>query len=376
MASAKKSTGAILIVAKAEETPDLAYATGFSAPDPVVYLQMPTARYLVVPRLELGRAKRSCPGATVWIPEDLKLKGARARQSSWWALAALRRAGQRRVLVAAEFPHGTARFLERRGIRVSIARGPLFPKRATKTARELALIRQSQQAAVIAMRAAIALIARADIGPGRELRVRGQPLTSEQVQRRIAESLLEQRCFASEIIVAGGEQGTDPHEKGHGVLRSGEPIVLDIFPRHLDHGYWGDLTRTVIRGEPSRAQRRQYQAVKAAQAAALDRIKPGVRCASVHASAEAEFRRRGYATKMDNGRATGFIHGTGHGVGLAIHEAPAISRADGRLRAGHVITVEPGLYYPATGGVRIEDTVVVTRTGWRYLVPCEKRFEV
>jgi Xaa-Pro aminopeptidase len=376
MARAKKSTGAILVVAKGEETPDLVYATGFSAPDPVVFLQTPDARYLVVPRLELGRAKRTCRDATVLIPEDLKLTGPHVREPTRWALAVLRRAGVRRIVVAAEFPHGTARFLERCGIRVFVARGPLFPKRATKTARELAQIRQSQQAAVIAMRAAIALIARADVGPGRELRIRGEPLTSEQVKRRIAESLLDQRCFAGEIIVAGGEQGADPHEQGHGVLRAGEPIVLDIFPRHLDHGYWGDLSRTVVRGEPSRAQRRQYLAVKAAQAAALDRIKPGVRCASVHAAAEAEFRRRGYETKMANGRAVGFIHGTGHGVGLAIHEPPAISRAEGRLRVGHVITVEPGLYYPALGGVRIEDTVVVTRTGWRYLVPCEKRFEV
>jgi Xaa-Pro aminopeptidase len=237
-------------------------------------------------------------------------------------------------------------------------------------------MRESQQAAVIAMRAAVDAIARAEIGPRRELRSGGRPLTSERVQRLVAEVLLAHNCAARDIIVAGGRQAADPHEQGAGPLHAGETIVLDIFPQSLRHGYWGDLTRTIVRGAATSEQRRLYAAVRAAQAAALARVRPGARCAAVHAAAVAEFDHRGYATRREDDRAVGFIHGTGHGVGLAIHEAPAVTRSEGRLRAGHVITVEPGLYYPDIGGVRIEDTVVVTRGGWRYLAPCEKRFEV
>jgi Xaa-Pro aminopeptidase len=206
--------------------------------------------------------------------------------------------------------------------------------------------------------------------------LRNELLTSERVRRAILRTLLEHDCFAREVIVAGGAQAADPHVQGEGPLRASEAIVLDIFPQHLGHGYWGDLTRTVVKGKPPAELKRMYGAVKAAQMAALRAVRAGVQGASVHGRAVAEFKRRGYETREIKGRAAGFIHGTGHGLGLAIHEAPSVSAAEGRLRAGNVITVEPGLYYPDAGGVRIEDAVVVTRTGCRLLARCEKRFEV
>jgi Xaa-Pro aminopeptidase len=119
-----------------------------------------------------------------------------------------------------------------------------------------------------------------------------------------------------------------------------------------------------------------YQAVRAAQKAALSQIRPGVKGATVHNAAQREIERRGFRRCTMEGKACGFIHGTGHGVGLCVHEAPSLSTVPGRLRSGHVVTVEPGLYFPDVGGVRIEDTVLVTKTGWRYLVPCEKRLEL
>ena len=118
-----------------------------------------------------------------------------------------------------------------------------------------------------------------------------------------------------------------------------------------------------------------YAAVKASQAAALKQIHPGVSCISVHRAAAALFEARGYKTHREKDRAVGFIHSTGHGVGLAIHEAPSLGASRSRLCVGDVVTVEPGLYYPELGGIRIEDTVVVTEHGWRYLAPCEKIFE-
>jgi Xaa-Pro aminopeptidase len=278
--------------------------------------------------------------------------------------------------VAADFPVGVARRLERAGVAVTVARDALFPERAVKSAAELRRLRESQQAAVLAMRAAQALIQSADAGRDGRLESRRTVLTAEAVRETIARTLLAHDCFCRDTIVAGGDDGADPHEQGSGPLREGEPIVIDIFPQHNRHGYWGDLTRTVLRGKASPALRKLYQAVRAAQNAALSHVKPGVKCATVHNAAVEEFARRGYTTRIVDGRPEGFIHSTGHGVGLSVHEAPSVGPTDTRLRSGHVVTIEPGLYYPGLGGVRIEDTVAVTPTGWRYLVPCEKRFEL
>jgi Xaa-Pro aminopeptidase len=196
------------------------------------------------------------------------------------------------------------------------------------------------------------------------------------VQKTITRVLMDHHCLSRDTIVAGGTQAADPHEKGHGPLRAHEAIVIDIFPKHQDHGYWGDLTRTVVRGRATAGLRRMYHAVRMAQSAALNAVKPGVRCATVHRRAAAELEMRGFKTTTVDGRRVGFIHGTGHGVGLEIHERPSLGLGKDRLKSGHVITIEPGLYYPEHGGIRIEDTIVVTHKGWRYLVPCERRFEV
>jgi Xaa-Pro aminopeptidase len=293
-----------------------------------------------------------------------------------WAARLVRMLGVRKVRVTGTFPHGIAVRLVGAGVRVRLMRGPAVEDRSIKTAAELAKIRDAQQAAVIAMRVAVRTIAAAAIGRDGALRSGGSVLTSERVRRLIAQVLLEHDCWCRDTIVACGAQSVDPHEVGSGPLRAREPIVIDIFPQHMEHGYWGDLTRTVLRGEAPAGVRQAYLAVRAGQNAALARIRPGVACRSVHREAVAAMQGRGFRTGKEHGRPVGFIHGTGHGVGLEVHEAPALGLGEGRLRRGHVVTVEPGLYYPGIGGIRIEDTVVVTRSGWSYLVPCEKRLEV
>ena len=379
----KQSTGAKLLIGTADTCPDLEYLSGFHVMDPVVLLAVGRNGYLIVPQLEFGRAKEvveepdSPPGRwEVLTPEDLNLDHPRRRRISEWAVALLRREGIKQVKVASTFPCGVAKRLRRARIRVDIADGPLCPQRAVKRVDEVQKIRDAQQAAVIAMRDAIAVISKAEVDRGGYLRADGSRLTCDRMRRIITGILLEHNCFCREIIVVSGRRSANPHEKGSGAIRAGDPIVIDIFPQHLDHGYWGDLTRTVVKGRAAPEARRMYRAVKAAQKAALDRIRPGVKCRTVHRAAVEEFTQRRYRTTVGDNGASGFIHGTGHGVGLAIHEAPSVAASDTRLRSGNVITVEPGLYYPEIGGIRIEDTIVVTTTGWRYLVPCEKRFEL
>lgn len=374
--SVKQSTVPILLLGSTERYPDIQYVTGYTAADSVVLVQLRDGGRLVVPQHEVGRARRQTKGTQIISPEDLGVSGKGRRSPVAWAVALLRREGVRRVRVPADFPLNAARRLTRAGVSVFAAKGELFPARLVKRPDEIRCIREAQQAAVIAMRSAVTLIAGSEIGPTGDLTCDGVALTSEAVKQRIHAQLLERRCFCRDVIVACGEQAVDPHEQGSGALRAGETIVLDIFPQHLENGYWGDLTRTVARGKARPELKRLYAAVRAAQTAALNRVRPGVRCGTVHRAAADEMRRRGYVTATVDGRPTGFIHSTGHGVGLAIHEGPAVALSDTRLRAGMVITIEPGLYYPGLGGVRIEDTVVVTREGWRYLVPCEKRFEL
>jgi Xaa-Pro aminopeptidase len=352
--------------------------------DPVVFLRTGHTHILVVPELEHGRAEKEAEAGRrgrrsveVLTPRMLRLRGKKRGDLAEWACKAVARAGIRRVRVSPMIPHKVARRLERHGIQLRVADGGLFPDRAVKDAAECRRIEEAQQAAVIAMRQAISLIARAEKAANGRLCCNGHGLTSERVQTAIVENLFKHGCLGKDIIVAGGRQSADPHEQGHGVLRAGEPIVIDIFPRHMKHGYWGDLTRTVVRGKAPARLKKMYRAVKEAQAAALAQIRPGVKAATVHATADRVLTEHGYKTEVVEGRQEGFIHSLGHGVGLEIHEGPSLSSSSTtRLRSGHVVTVEPGLYYPDVGGIRIEDTVVVVKGGWRYFTPCEKRLEI
>jgi len=372
----KAATKSVLLAGTTDTFPSIEYASGFKAPDPVVYLQTCANKYLVVPQMEFGRASRTGRSVHVFTPEMLGLQGPARGQIKKWALRLLCHLEIKGVKVPVFFPHGVARYLEQHGISVSVALKDLFPERAVKSFDELRNIRESQQAAVIAMRAAVAIITDSKTDSSGCLRFRGRTITSEYIREHIAKTLFDHNCMSRDIIVAGGPQAADPHETGSGSLRAGEPIVLDIFPRNMTHGYWGDLTRTIVKGRASPFMRRVFHAVKAAQSVALAHVRAGVNCSTVHQSVVNEFSRRGLLNSISEGRGAGFIHSTGHGVGLSIHEAPSVSTAEGRLKSGNVITIEPGLYYPGVGGVRIEDTIAVTSTGWRYLVPCEKKFEV
>lgn len=376
MPGAKKLTTPILLVGTPIITPDIRYATRFSAPDPVVYLQHKKSRYLLVNRMEAGRARRETKGLTVLTPEDLSLTPDDRRRLGGWALGLMAYAKVRRVVVPAQFPLGIARHLEHNGRRVDVHPGLLFPGRRQKSKEEIAFIRCAQRAAVAGYRAAASLIAGARADRRGTLCVQGRVLTADTVRRAIHMSILEHGCHAADTIVAGGRQGADPHSQGHGPLKRGVPIVIDIFPQEQKHGYWGDLTRTVIHGEPTPELERMYQAVRRAQSAALAAIRAGAACADIHGAAQRVFDRSGYKTGMSNGRPYGFIHSTGHGVGLEIHEAPTVSGTAGTLLAGDVVTVEPGLYYEKLGGIRIEDTVVVTPSGYTRLASCPKQFRL
>ncbi len=370
-------TGLIFIAGSSLSDTNILYLSGFSAPDPFVYMNTPHGGYLVVSAMEKGRAeKQSTAGTKVFTPADLGLKGKKAGNRGEQIHALMLIAKVRRLQVPSDFPVGLFQELEKSGIKISVSRKTVCPERKIKTADEIKKLRQSQRAAVAAMDAAVALIGSAKIGVKNGLYIGREKLTSEKVRRLIHKTLIDHDCAAVETIVAGGNQATDPHERGHGTLFAGEAIILDIFPCSEKNGYWGDLTRTVCRGPAAPELKKLYNAVKAAQTAALRVVKPGICADEVHAAAKAVFEQRGFETKEVDGTHVGFIHGTGHGVGLDIHELPRVGASGEILEVGNVITIEPGLYYPGLGGVRIEDTVVVTETGFRSLASCPKKFEL
>ena len=196
----------------------------------------------------------------------------------------------------------------------------------------------------------------------------GAPLTSERLKVAIEIACLEAGAVSNSTIAAGGDQACDPHNRGSGPLRAHELIIVDIFPRVTATGYFGDMTRTFLRGRANEAQRSLVAAVRAAQLTALRTIRAGVTGQAVHNEVVEAFTARGYETKATRRGSVGFFHGTGHGLGLAVHEPPRVSAtADYPLKLGTVVTVEPGLYYPGLGACRIEDVVQVGASSPRLL---------
>ena len=165
--------------------------------------------------------------------------------------------------------------------------------------------------------------------------------------------------------MAGGLQASDPHQIGHGPLKANELIIVDIFPQIKKSGYYGDMTRTFLKGRASDIQKNLVCAVKEAQKKAISKIKANVDAHTIHAEVTSYFNRKGYKTerKMGDDAFIGFIHSTGHGLGLDVHENPRVSTAKNKIKINHVITIEPGLYYPDIGSCRIEDVFAVRRDG-------------
>lgn len=372
----KRLTTARLLVEGAGFCSDLWYASGFQPVDPVVFLDEGTRRTLVVPMLEFGRARAEASTSEVVLPEHLGIPPEERRSLGQQALHVLRHRQVTQVEVHSFFPAGIARLLEQNGVKVEIRAGSLYPERMVKTAEEIAKIAKAQRASVAAMRAAADILRASSKGRHGVLKWKGATLTSERVREAIDTTLLRHGCIARDTIVAGGAQAADPHDRGHGPLKAGEAIVIDIFPQDKRTGYWGDITRTFCKGRPSPALARMYRTVLAAQKQSLAMIRHGVVASTIHAANQAYFNEQGFPTTVKDGVVRGFFHGTGHGVGLDIHEAPSIGLAAVTLRAGHVVTVEPGLYDPDVGGVRIEDTVAVEPARARILAAFPKSFEV
>jgi Xaa-Pro aminopeptidase len=374
-----QAEAATLFIAASEYDSNLYYATRFIAPDAFIYLEVKGERLMVMSDLEMDRAKTQASVDRVVsyseIERKAKKQGIKDPTTIDIVNIVLKEFKARRLLVPANFPFIYATRLQELGYSLKPKRDPFYEQRVIKTAEEVRHIELSQRATEEAVTSAHDLLRRATIRDG-ELWCDGTVLTSERVKQLINVELMKRNCVAQHTIVAGGEQACDPHNEGSGPLPAHRGIIFDVFPRSATSRYFADMSRTVIRGTVSPELRRLYGAVKDAQEEAITKIKDGADGMKIHQGICSRFEKAGYKTGLVNGRMQGYFHGTGPGVGRDIHEAPRISRTGSLLHEGHVVTVEPGLYYPGLGAVRIEDMVLVTKDGCRNLTNFPKVFEL
>ncbi|MCP5405099.1 MAG: aminopeptidase P family protein [Pseudomonadaceae bacterium] len=353
------------------------YATGTPISDPALWYMEPNGTtHILVSELEIALMQTTATGVThihgfAEVRDSLHPKPLTLSAMVAWLHRATPEAP---LLVPADFPAATFQRLTAEGLPLEVCTDDLFfPERAIKTLAETEKLAEAERAATQCFHRAAHILREADIARDASLVWKGKPLTAETVQMEMRKIAIEQGCeeFHGGPIVACGAQGAMPHERGHGILKAHELIVIDNFPRHKN-GYWADCTRTFVKGKTTQWQQDVYAAVLTAQEAALALIRQGANGRDIHKAVETTLHRAGFPTgSMDDGTPYGFFHGTGHGVGLELHEPGPrmISRADCELKSGYVTSVEPGLYYPpgshkgGTGGCRIEDLVVVTDTG-------------
>lgn len=343
------------------EDADMRYTSGFLASDPYIYVfSRDGTQTLIVSSMEETRARYESPCSIITrisagLPELLK----KYQDPELASAHMIRNFAGPRLLVPASMQVGFAHKLTEVA-EIVIDSGTIAGIRSVKSEGEIEKIRYVQRKNEIATRAAIDAIRKSEPDDKGVLMLEGAPLTSERIRDIIHYALRPFECEDKDTIISCGEASSMPHAKGTGPLYANQPIVMDVFPRSLSTGYFADMTRTVSKGAPSDAIMRMYDSVQKAKELAESMIRPGVLGSAVYTAVVDFFKEAGYETAGSSG----FTHSLGHGVGLEIHEAPSLSPTGGELKEGHVITLEPGLYYQGIGGVRLEDMGVVTSDGF------------
>jgi Xaa-Pro aminopeptidase len=372
----EKMSSARLMVAASGHDADMLYATRFYADDPFVWWETRSQAHIALSPLEIDRARPIARRNRVQVHGIAEFLPPQAMDSSPTGVI-LGIAAKYKVasfLVPQQFPAGLLETLRRKKLKITVSDQPFFAQRSRKTREEISALETALRVAETGLRRGIDVLQASRIDRRGFLQWTGLALTSERLRAEMDAAVLHAGGAPANTIVAGGDQGCDPHERGFGPLRANEAIVLDIFPRHAGNYYYGDLTRTVVRGRASEALRRQYATVQAGKRWVMNQMRAGADGPALQKELIARFKTAGYPTEQRDGRWVGMFHGVGHGLGLDLHEAPRF--AAGKLFAGLSITVEPGLYYPGVGGVRIEDVVIVGKTGVRNLTKFEEELEL
>lgn len=363
----------LLLYGNTNACSDIFYFVGAAVHDDFFCFTLGGKKCALLSPLEIGRIRRTSRLDEVFDYSEIAAAMPKKSSKSYFDALVwlLKKRGARALEVPEYFPVGVYGRLSEAGFRLRFREGGFFPERAVKTAAEIAEIRAANNVASACFGWVEDVLRSAKIGAGGKLQngraYGGGALTSEFLRAGIEKLALDFGADAIGTVAAAGNQACDPHEVGRGRIAARSLIVVDIFPRLRGSGYYGDMTRTFLKGEPTQKQAKIVEAVRAAQIKAMGLIREGVDGASVHAAVEKYFKESGFETKIERGAWGGFFHSTGHGLGLDVHERPSLGRNPCVLRADNVVTVEPGLYYRGVGACRIEDNVVVEKRGAKLL---------
>ncbi len=356
----------IVLYGNSRSNADILYFGEIFISDPFFAFTLNGKRCAILSSLEVGRARKFSRFDRIFDYTEI-------RESVPWvedfcdALVNVFKINKIRALrVPFDFPVFAVDKLRDGGFDVAVEHGEIFPERSIKNRREVAEIEKANSVAAAGF-AVVEEILKESTVKGEYLHYSSKILTSEYLRSQIERVSLELGADALFTIAASGDQACDPHECGHGPIFPRSLIVVDIFPRMRSSGYFGDMTRTFIKGIPSETQFRMVNSVLNAQSKGLSLIRAGISGSDVHAAVAESLASDGYTTVRKKNSWSGFFHSTGHGIGLEVHEEPSLGPLGGRLNAGNVVTVEPGLYYKGVGACRIEDNVLVRKNGMRML---------
>jgi Xaa-Pro aminopeptidase len=358
-------------------SPEMRHEVGEPVMDPVVFLEHDGRRIVVGSSLEASIFEaREDVVDEFWTYTDL---GARelVKDRSFpdsligpeMVLRAVRRTGASTVVVPPTFRVATADHLRKNDVEVEVDNEAWIRRRRRKTPAEVEGIERAQRAAEIAMMAAARMLRDAEPTATGQLRFEGEILTAEWIREAMVTELLAQGAESEEIIVQSGDACLQGHEVGSGPISPDRSCIIDVFPRDRRTGAYSDMTRTFVPGTPSDELKRLHHLCREALKIAYDAIKPGADDA--HLKVSEYFHAQGFATQQhfsgDGELVEGFPHSLGHGVGLQVHEKPHMGQRSDPLEVGDVVAVEPGLYVRGVGGVRLEDTVLVSEGGLEFL---------
>lgn len=365
--------------------PDMLYFSRCNASDPYLAFTVGRKKFGVVPSSEYGRMLVESDFDEILLLHEVADGAARRFKLPKGGAPSLSQmvrhlAKVYRIpgfLIGERFPAGLALDLREAGVKIAVDKdGGIFPERELKSAAEVEALRKGNRASAAGFRLVAKILAESKIRRG-QLVHQGKVLTSERLRELISHAALDEGAVALHTIASCGDQVHDNHSVGHGPILANELIVVDIFPRRPEDGYWGDMTRTFLKGRASDAQRQLVRTVKRGHELAMRMIKPGQVGGEVHDAVQAFFDKEGYETVRNSANVKGFFHALGHGVGLEIHESPILrAGAPWKFKKGHVVTVEPGLYYLGLGGCRIEDVLHVIPGGNERISSAPYKWEI
>jgi Xaa-Pro aminopeptidase len=364
----------VLIASDTIRSAELRHEVPLTIPDAFFYLEKDGTRHVVAPSMETVRVPAVAPDIVTHPMEEygidelfrsgLTLEAA----YSEILLRACRALGISKAVVPAEFPVAEADNLRRDGIELTPDKPFFDGRRRSKTEPELAGIQRALRAAEAGIAAGRELLRRAEARNG-GLVVDGEPLTCELLKEHVERVFGEHGATAvDEFIVSHGAQTAIGHEMGHGPIVPGEIVMFDVFPRDRESACFADMTRVyVAAGDPDDEASTYHHLVREALDLCVAEIRPGLNGKDLHRLVCDFFHEHGYPTQLhkrpDEVLDEGFYHATGHGIGLEVHEKPNIGRDGQPFVPGDVLAIEPGLYRPGYGGVRLEDLVLVTDHG-------------